>query len=364
MPTVLQVVDSLDPGGAERHVVDLARALRARGDDVHLACSAGGPLGVDAGVPVHVLGPTRVKRRTCPDYAAALGRLVRVLRPDVVHAHIHASAVAAARAVAGTGVPLVVTEHTEAPWRSPLDRRVAQRAFERAAALVAVSPAVGALLRHGYGLPAPRVHVVPPAITPARVAPAVRPLRHRGRPLVGRVCRLAPEKGVDGFLRALALVREQRPDVAGIVVGDGPCAGELLALRRALGLEAAVDLLGHRADARALIGSLDVMALTSHSEGSPLVVAEALAAGVPVVATAVGGVPDQLAGGAGLLVPAGDPVALAAALLSVLQDPARAERLRAAARERARETSHARMVDTLRALYARVARPARTRAGA
>jgi glycosyltransferase involved in cell wall biosynthesis len=211
------------------------------------------------------------------------------------------------------------------------------------------------MLRHGYGIPPARVHVVPPAITPDRVEPAVRPLRHRGRPLLGRVCRLAPEKGVDGFLRALALVREQRPDVAGIVVGDGPCARELHDLRRALGLEAAVDLLGHRPDARALIGSLDVMALTSHSEGSPLVVSEALAAGVPVVATA---------GGAGLLVRPGDPAALAAALLAVLDDPACAARLRTAARERARETSHPRMVDALRTLYARVARPARTRAGA
>jgi glycosyltransferase involved in cell wall biosynthesis len=354
---VLQVVDSLDVGGAERHVVDLATALRRRGHRVQLACSVAGPLAAElaaAGIGVRPLMPALVKRRACPEFAARLGALVRAGGFDVVHAHIHASAAAAARAIIGTGSALVLTEHTEAPWRGPLDRRVSDRVYARAGSLLAVSRAVGEMLRTQYSVAASRVQVVPPAITPEHVPPADRPLHWWGRPVVGRVCRLQPEKGVDVFLRAAALVREQVPDAVFVVVGDGPLAGELRALADELGLGASVELLGHQRGARALIGAMDVMALTSRSEGSPLVVSEALAAGVPVVASAVGGVPDQLRDEVeGLLVPPENPAALAASLLRLLRDADLTARLRRGALCRAAASSHAGMVDAVEAAYTR-----------
>jgi glycosyltransferase involved in cell wall biosynthesis len=365
---VLQVVDSLGPGGAERHVVDLALELHRRGHRVEVACSVSGPLAAPlaaAGVPVHALMPELVKRRACPDYAGRLAALLRRRPVDVVHAHVHASAVAAAAAVdsaapavdsAAPAAAVVLTEHTEAPWRTRSDRAAADRAYRRAAAVLAVSrPVAAMLLRHGV-----RARVVPPAITPAHVPAARRPQHWWGRPVVGRVCRLQPEKGVDVFLDAAALVRARVPDAAFPVIGAGPLAAELG--RRAERLGGAAELLGHRDDARALIGAMDVMVLSSRSEGSPLVVAEALAAGVPVVAAAVGGVPDQLAG-AGVLVPPDDPPALAAAVLGVLTDPARARALHVAALRRAAAWSHRAMVDAVEGAYAASRRVA-LRAGA
>ena len=352
---VLQVVDSLDAGGAERHVVDLAVALRRRGHTVHVACSVGGPLVGElrsAGIVVHALMPALVKRRACPEFAARLRGVVRLGPFDLVHAHIHAAEVAAAAATADTGAALVLTEHTEAPWRGALDQLTIDAGFRRAAAVLAVSPAVARKLRHGDGVPQTLVHVVPPAITPARV-PALRPDHWRHRLVTGRVCRLQPEKGVDVFLRAAALVRRSAPQAHFVVVGDGPLAGPLRTLADDLGLGGAVEFLGHRTDARALLGAFDVMALTSRSEGSPLVVSEALAAGVPVVGSAVGGVPDQVRDGVeGLLVPPDRPGELAAALLRLLDQPHLRVRLGRAGRRRARAWPHERMVDEIEGIYA------------
>src|SRR5829696_6598545 len=143
--SMLLVVDSLAPGGAERHVVDLARALTAAGHAVTVACSMGGPLAADlvcAGVRVEVLLDRLVKRRFSPAFARRLRALVRRERFDLVHAHIYASATAAAAAVAGSRVPLVMTDHTEAPWRGPSARLLSRLAYRRADHVIAVSSAI------------------------------------------------------------------------------------------------------------------------------------------------------------------------------------------------------------------------------
>jgi len=367
---VLLVVDSLDGGGAERHVVGLAVELARRGHQVTVACSvvAGGrgPAHADlvaaltrAGVPVVALTRRLAKRRVSPAFARGLRRLVRAGGYDVVHAHIWASTVAAAVATAGTGVPLLLTEHTEAPWRSPAQRLASRWVYARARAILAVSSAIATLLRHGYGVPADRVRTVLPAVvtlagTPARPTPA-DPVGAAGRgPVVGLVCRLAPEKGGDVLLRAAALLRPALPDLRVTVVGDGPVRPTLEALARRLGLAGAVAFHGFRPDAARLMAGLDVLAVPSRSDGSPLVVLEALTAGVPVVASAVGGIPDQVCDGReALLVPPGDAVALAAALRAVLTDPARARALGAAGRRRAAGLSHGRMVDEVEDAYRR-----------
>jgi glycosyltransferase involved in cell wall biosynthesis len=366
---MLLVVDSLDGGGAERHVVGLAVELARRGHQVTVACSvvAGAPGSAHAdlvaslacaGVPVVALTGRLAKRRFSPAFARGLRRLVRAGGWDVVHAHIWASTVAAAVATAGTGVPLLLTEHTEAPWRSPAHRLASRWVYARASAILAVSSAIAALLRGGYAVPAGRITTVLPAVVtlagpqPARAAP---PRAGGPGPVVGLVCRLAPEKGGDVLLRAAALLRPGLPDLRVTVVGDGPVRPRLEALARRLGLGDAVAFCGFRPDAARLIAGLDVLAVPSRSDGSPLVVLEALAAGVPVVASAVGGIPDQVRDGReALLVPPGDAVALAAALRAVLTDPARARALRAAGRRRAADLTHDRMVDEVEDAYRRV----------
>ncbi len=355
---VLLVVDSLDAGGAERCVVDLAVALRRRGWPVHVACSTGGVRAAalaDAGVPVTVLLGELVKRRVSARYERALARLVDELRPAVVHAHLFASAAAAAHAVRDLQVPLVVTEHTEAPWRHRRDQAVSGAVYRQADHVVAVSTAIRDLLVADHGVAPERVEVLLPTTTAPVSADGPPPVR--GGPVVGLVGRLVPEKGVDVFLRAAALVSAVVPQAAFLVVGDGPLRPDLEHRAATFGLTGRVTFTGYRSDASGLLAGLDVLTVPSRSDGSPLVVCEAMAAGVPVVASRVGGLPDLVEdGGSGLLVRPGEAEDLARALVSLLLDPEAARRLGARGRVLAATRSHDRLVDRMTQLYRDVAR--------
>lgn len=340
---LLLVTDSLDVGGAERHVVDLALTLDREGHEVTVACSVSGPLAEPLemrGVPVRALLGRMIKRRVSVPYALKLRGLLREGRFEVVHAHVYASAAAAAVATFGTRVPLVVTEHTEAPWRSWRARIFSRWLYRRAEHVIAVSGEIRRLLIGEYAVPLQKITFVPNAVVPASAAGSVAqpdlPEEWRGGPLIGRVARLQPEKGVEVFLKAAARVLPLIPGAHFLVVGDGPLRGELEALARSLGLEERAHFLGFRSDVPALMKLLDVLVVSSHSDGAPLVVLEAMEAEVPVVASAVGGLPDQIRHEEeGLLVPPGDPVALGDALRRLLRDPAFARRLGEAGHRRA-----------------------------
>ena len=155
------------------------------------------------------------------------------------------------------------------------------------------------------------------------------------------------------FLKAAVRVAPQFPEAHFVIAGDGPLRQELVALAEDLGLRDRVHFLGFRSDASALMGSLDVLVVPSLTEGSPLVTLEAMAAGVPVVASAVGGIPDQVRHGKeGLLVPPGDTGAMGDAIVALLRDPARARSLGEAGRRRATsEFSHAAMVRRIEDVY-------------
>jgi glycosyltransferase involved in cell wall biosynthesis len=360
LPRLLLAVDSIEVGGAERHVVDLASALRRKGYGVEVACSVAGELAEPlqaAGVPVWSLTRRLVKRRVSPAYASGIGKLLKERRFDLVHAHIYASSVAAAIAVRGTALPFVITEHTEASWQTWWTRRVSRWAHRRARHTIAVSTPIQRRLIEKDGVSPDLVSLIPNAVIPASDDPpdlsGALPDGWLEGPLVGVVARLQPEKGVADFLTAAARVSKLSPRVRFIVVGDGPLREELLALARRIGVEDRVRFLGYRTDARALVGLMDVLVVPSLTEGSPLIVLEAMAAGVPVVASAVGGIPDQVRHGEeGLLVPPGDQEALAGALGELLRDPDRARLLGVAGRRRTmNEFSHEEMVRRIKAVY-------------
>ena len=359
-PRVLLVVDSLEVGGAERHVVDLASALHRKGYEVEVACSIADGLSKpleEAGVPVRPLARRLVKRRVSLAYARGIRKLLREGRFDLVHAHIYASAVAAAIATRGTGLPLVVTEHTEASWQNRWARRCSRWTYRRARRIIAVSTPIERRLIERDGVPPELVTLIPNAVIPASGNPPdladTLPDGWSERPLVGVVARLQPEKGVATFLKAAARVSKVSPEARFLVVGDGPLREELLDLVGRAGLRERVRFLGYRTDARALTGLLDVLVVPSLTEGSPLIVLEAMAAGVPVVASAVGGIPDQVRHGEeGVLVPPDDPDALAGALGALLEDPVRAHRLGEAGRRRTEnEFSHEALVRRIEAVY-------------
>ena len=357
---LLLVIDSLDVGGAERYVVDLAVALRGKGYEVTVACSVAGALSDQLereGIPVRPLLGRLVKRRTSMAFAWKLRRLLRAERFDLVHAHVYASAAAAAIATLGAGVPLVITEHTEAPWRTRRARLFSRWIYRRAERVVAVSSAIRRLLIEGYAVPPERVTFVSNAVvavpdSPSSVSSAI-PDEWLEGPLIGCVARLQPEKGVEIFLEAAARVAPLFPEANFLVIGDGPLREELAALAKRLGLGRHVHFLGFRSDARTLIGLMDVLVVSSLSDGAPLVILEALGAGVPVVASAVGGIPDQIRHGVeGLLVEPGDPVVLGVALLCLLRDPAYARRLGEAGRRRAvSEFGYAALLGRVEAVY-------------
>jgi glycosyltransferase involved in cell wall biosynthesis len=357
---VLHVIDALSIGGAERHVVDLARRQSERGDEVAIACSAGGELAAElegTPVPVHVLGDTTAKRRVDLGYAGALRRLVGDFEPDLVHAHLYASIVAAVLATAGRAVPLVVTEQTEAPWRGARERLASRLAYRRAAHLIAVSERIRNGLVDGFGLPPAKATTIPNAVALANDGGATKPLPEwRGQPVVGVCGRLVPEKGIDIFLEAVADLARRFPEATFPIIGDGPLRADLEARVRALGLTDRVPFAGFRDDCRALLPRLDVLAVPSRSEGTPLTIVEAMHAGVALVATTVGGIPEQLTDGeTALLVEPADAATLASAIARVLTEPGLAEHLAATAREHARVEFHPdAMLRRIDAVYAAV----------
>ncbi|MFN2582566.1 MAG: glycosyltransferase [Candidatus Dormibacteria bacterium] len=354
---ILLVCDSLEMGGAERHVVGVATALRARGHDVAVACSTAGML-ADAvredGVEVHVLGDRLVKRSSDRGYRDWLRNLGARLEPDIIHAHMHASAIAAADLSKTIGVPLVVTEHSEATWRDAVAWSDIGDVYAQSTAIITVSEAIAQRLGAATGVDTERIHVIRNGLNFGAVPRSALSRHLPCRNMVGVVARLLPEKGVDVFLRAAARLTQVRPRMCFVVVGDGPERGALQELADELGIRSTVGFLGPRAEAVSTIQRLDVLCVPSRSEGTPLVVLEAMAAGTPIVASNVGGIPEQVKHQhEALLVPPEDDEALAEQIRRVLEHRLLRLRLTRRARRRVRrEFSAARMVNALEHVYA------------
>jgi glycosyltransferase involved in cell wall biosynthesis len=300
------------------------------------------------------------------DLAAVL-RLRRLLRdwsPDVVHAHgLRAGAFAA---LAGGPGALAVTVHNAPPAGG--SGRVIHAALERftarrADAVTWVSGDLAARMRRAGARDGGRAVVAAPAFpAPAadQVAAARAALGEAGRPVVFAAGRLTAQKGFGVLIDAAARWQGRDPAPVLAIAGEGPLAGELGARARAAGVP--VRFLGRRADVPALMTAADVVAVPSLWEGQPLVLQEALRAGRPVVASRAGGIPDLTGEDGALLVPPGDATALAAAVLTMLDDRAAAARLAAAATERARQLPDVGdAVDSVAALYGRLQRATASR---
>jgi glycosyltransferase involved in cell wall biosynthesis len=285
--------------------------------------------------------------------------------PDVVHAHngVWAKSAMAARAA---GVPAVMhTAHGfvhDEPW---FEDALRWWAGLRTDMVVAVSSPLREHFIRRARIPASRVTTIINGIDTARFAPReksgiLRKALGLGLdvPLVGCVARLDPVKNHALLLEAMALLVRQAPDARLVLMGDGPLREALRAQAEALGLGARVLLVGTLADMPAAYNDLDVFVLPSVSEGTSISVLEAMASGIPVVATAVGGTPWLLDGGAcGTLVPSGDAAAMAEAIRGLLTDLARRTRMAQSARKRVlEEFGHAAMVRAYERLYRQIAR--------
>lgn len=372
-PTICQVLFTLQMGGAE--VLAARMAERLAGDFRFVfACLDGvGPAGERlraGGFPVHHLG----RRPGGLDWRCArrLGGLLRAERVDVVHAHQHGPFLYSLTArLPRRRPPIVFTEHGRYHPDLPARRRMAlnRLLLGRRDRLVGVGRGVGQALVDNEGLPARRVEVIYNGI-PTEKFSGGRGDRAavRGELGVGpddlvllHVARLDPIKDHATAVRAVGRVARARPDVRLVLAGGGPEEEAVGALVRREGLGPHVLALGPRDDVPRLLAAADLVMLTSFKEGVPLSLLEGMAAGLPVVATRVGGIPEVVdEGRTGLLAPPGDDAALAEAVLRLAADPALRERMGRAGRERAEGLfSEGRM----HAAYARIYRELGPRAG-
>jgi glycosyltransferase involved in cell wall biosynthesis len=274
-----------------------------------------------AGVDVR---PLTMPPRSYGRERAALADLFRQAAPDIVHSHGYHADVVAGDVARAAGSATVSTAHgfTQGPWRNRLYEMLDRIALRRFDAVVAVSRPLADGLR-GSGIPADRVHLVPNAWS--RIAPSLdRDVARRELGLdaselvIGWVGRMSPEKGLDVLVDALAMLGDLPVRICAI--GDGPERGPQEARAVAAGVGKRIRWMGLVREADRYFPAFDVLVLSSRTEGVPMVMLEAMAAGIPVVATAVGGIPDVVSEREAALVPPEQPQTLARAIRSVLTE--------------------------------------------
>ncbi len=345
---------SFDSGGTERQMTELIRRLNRRKFDVHVACFQRKGVclpRVQELVSEVAEFPIRSFRSlsTLTQFGA-FARWCRQRRVAVVQAADMYANAFALPAAALARVPLRVGSRREVnPTRG--DGLEALQRFGYAAAhrIVANSEAGAERLR-SEGVPPERISVVRNGLDLEAFALRLSPPRRHRIVCVGR---LRPEKAHEVLIAAVARLRPAWPDVKLRIVGDGPREAELRELVARLGLRDCVELLGHRDNVPALLRDADLFVLPSRTEASPNAVLEAMAAGLPVVASKVGGIPEAVTDGAtGLLVPPDDVEALAGAVFHLFATPSLGERLGLAARLHVQDNySFARMVGAFETLY-------------
>lgn len=330
---VLQVIRPAS-GGMRAHLLLLARGLTAQGVEVGVVSPAA-ELNAEAGKAGAATFMAAIGDRPSPaDLAAllALDRAVRSFAPDLLHAHGLRAAWLARPVARIRHLPAVVTYHATLDGGGSL-RRAVTLLLERllapwTAQAIAVSEMVRSDLLARAGLPPEAVRTILNGADLAAGVPRVSREDVRrslgvpaGVPAVITVARLAPQKDLPTLLRAAAKVIGAI-DAHFLLVGDGPLRRELEETAKNLGLAGRTHFLGYRDDVPVLLQACDLFALSSAYEGAPLAVIEALAAGLPVVATAVGGLPELVPEGrAGYLVRAGDHDSLAERILTLCSRP-------------------------------------------
>jgi glycosyltransferase involved in cell wall biosynthesis len=358
------VVNSLNPGGTERLVVQMSRSFA--GDfEVSVVCLDEPGLWEsklrEEGIPVYCLW-----RQAGLDFSMAL-KLAQYCRRhsiDIIHAHQCTPWFYAALSRLVYGFPkLLLEEHgrlfpeAENPKRILANRLMIKPLTHR---FVAVSEDIRIRLVRYEGLDYERIEVIyngvadaPPLDNASR--DQIRGGLGIGRNdfLIGTAGRIDPIKNLPLLLKAIAGVREKFPSLRGLLVGDGPIFKEIKALRDQLGLSNVVLMPGHRDDARRLIACMDLFVLPSFSEGASMALLEAMAAGVPVAVTEVGGNPEIVTRGeTGWVVPSDSVKELSSALLEAASDSRRAGEFGEAGRRRFEERfSYEAMIDSYRRIY-------------
>lgn len=362
-------------GGVGEYVRWIAEGFDKSRFRLTVAClSEGGPelaaeLSRIPGVQAFTLSMNRYKIDPLSDarVCAHLARQIRREQFDLVHTHASKPGFLARLAAAGTGAPVIYSPHCfafhagagrlEAALIAGLERFAARFLTAR---IVVVSNGERELARqHGVGRDDQFVTIhsginLEPFDRPIDIAALRASLGVPAHaPLVGTVGRLNPQKAPVDFVRAAARIRDRCPDAHFMWVGTGPLAAQARAVVEEDGLTGVFHFTGQRNDVHAIMRGLDIFVLASRWEGLPLTILEAMAARVPVIATDIGGTCEAVGHEEnGLLVPPGEPEALASAVMGLLEDPERARRLGLRGRRRVeQEFTRERMLASLAQVY-------------
>jgi glycosyltransferase involved in cell wall biosynthesis len=364
---ILYLLTKADLGGAQIHVLDLIRGLRVFQD----AAVGVGECGyfTDAvrklGVPYHILPNLTHPISPIKDLRAVadVARLIRFSGADVVHAHTSKAGVIGRLAARATGVPSIFTAHTwcfaeGTSWKWRLAGIPAERiAGKLGSAIITVSDANRNLALRYRLSPARRIRTIWNGIPDTR---------HRARPEMGKVptiamvARCVEQKDHGLLLRAMTRIKLP---CRAVLVGDGPRLSLLRQEARDQGVQEQVDFVGNRSDVAQILAQSHVFVLPTNWEGFPLSILEAMRAGLPVIASNVGGIPEAVADReTGFLVDRGDEESFCRLLTCLLEDPPLRRRMGAAGRtsyEANFTLKH--MLDQTMAVYQAVARGAHVR---
>lgn len=345
---VMHIIARLNIGGAAIYVIQVTAALGAPDYRSQLVCGVVGQsegdmryLADEKHLPVTVIPSLGREISPLGDLVTIyeLTRLIRREKPDIVHTHTAKAGFVGRIAAWLAGVPIILHTyhgHVFAGYFGPAKTRVfllLERFCARLSTrVITLSATLKRELSEVYHVAPPdQIEVIPLGFDLGRLATLKR---HEGSfraqyhipdsaPLVGIVGRLVPIKNHDLFLQAARIVHEQLSDAFFVIVGDGERRAELVELVQTLGLADCVRFTSWIADVPPIYSALDALVLSSNNEGLPVSLIEAMAAGVPVVSTKVGGVPDLLDGGRfGAVMPPGDTQGMAAAIIRALTDPA------------------------------------------
>ena len=345
---------SFEAGGTERQMTELIRRLDPNRYRVHALCfrREGRWLPRVQGRAASIV-EFPIRGFTRPSTLSQLAKFAAWCRSEriaVLQTCDFYSNVFGLAGAALAGVPVRVGSRRELnPDKTPRQIGLQRLAYRFATHVVANSPAAAGILAE-ENVSRPRLVMIPNGVD----ADAYR-TRRTSRPLrrLITVANLRPEKSHETLIAAAAILAASCPELRYQIVGDGARRSELEALARARGVDGVVEFLGERDDIPALLAAADVFVLPSRSEAFPNGAIEAMASGLPVVASAVGGLCDLIdSGRTGLLVPPADPEALAAAVHSLVRSPERAAALGAAARDEVQARySFNRMVGAFDGLY-------------
>jgi glycosyltransferase involved in cell wall biosynthesis len=313
---IVQLIDTLHCGGAEQVVANLAKGMTCGGHEVIVLClrDMSNPA-LAAGARVTALEKPPGAH---PATARKLAALLRAERIDLINTHnhlVHHYGVAAARAA---GAKVVNTLHGTATLEmAPAARLLYWAGCRLSDAVVSVCGPVQATLMRRYWLNRRTLTVIPNGISLDPFT-AIPPRAPRDEVVFGSVGRLVDVKDHATLLRAFAMLHGRHPRTRLRLLGGGPLEGPLKNLAAELGIVPAVDFCGFSNDVADFLATLDVFVLPSKSEGLPITLLEAFAAALPAVATEVGGVPDVIRPGAGLMAAPGDAPGLAARMEAML----------------------------------------------